>query len=97
MRNRPTITSQAARGRQLAIELLEQLEDLGADECVFGDDEYRGGRPQSDALGVAWNAAKAAGPYAEREFCSVLTDFLGSALGGAIPDADFYRSGDVAA
>jgi hypothetical protein len=75
-----------ADGRRLAVNMLVEMRDLGADELVIDRaDEYRDGRPQNDVL-VRYLRTAREQPRVEAGFLAVLTDVLGSAVegGGAI-------------
>ncbi len=92
---RKTFT-QADAGRQLAVDMLREIHELGADELVI-DHEGRAGRPQSDVVARHLQSARAAGTMAERAFIAVITDALGTALEGSLPEPEFYERAEAVA
>lgn len=67
-----------ADGHQLAIDLLDEMSEIGMDElCIDQADEYREGRSQNDVLTRYLRAAQQH-PAVERGFLAVLTDVIGS-------------------
>ena len=74
-----------ADGRQLAADMLKEMERIGFDELALDGAQYREGRPQNDVLARYLAAARGSADI-ERGFLAVLTDVLGSAAehdGGA--------------
>ena len=73
----------ANTGRRLAVELLLEIRELGA--------EWTQGQAQSDVLSRYLEEVRKADAETERAFLGVLTDFIGSSLDGATPDPEFYE------
>jgi len=80
----------ASDGRELAVNMLVEMEELGLDElAIEGNvelaDEVRDGRPQSDIL-LRYLRVAQQHPEVEAGFLAILTDALGSSVegGGAI-------------
>lgn len=79
-------------GRELAVSMLRELEDVDADLVAIREDERPAGTPQSNVVLRHLAAVRAADcRELEAGFGAVLTDFLASALNGAVPDATFYE------
>ena len=71
-----------ADGHQLAIDLLDEMQDIGMDELGIDEaDEYRDGRPQNDVLTRYLRVAQTH-PQVEKGFLAVLTDVIGSHVEG---------------
>lgn len=76
----------SADGRQLAIDMLLELRDLGADATAID-------RPgQQNIVGHYLRIIREQGaPALEHGFAAVLTDFIAGALDGAAPDPEVYE------
>jgi hypothetical protein len=85
----------ADTGRALAIDMLCEIHELGADELAL-DHVYRDGRPQSDVVVRHLQRARAAGAVAERAFLAVITDALGAAIETSLPDPEYYDHAEAA-
>lgn len=82
----------AEDGRQLAIDMLRELEAMRGEEmedCLMAD----GRTPVRNNIVARYLRALGAArsPDAETMFASVLTDFIAGAVDGAVADAEFYE------
>jgi hypothetical protein len=88
-----------ADGRQLAIDMLRQIHELEPDAACID----RGTRVSAGLAGEQRNVVadylrtmrERSSPELEDGFGEVLTDFLASALDGAVPDPEFYEAEDA--
>ena len=82
------------QGRAAAVELLRQLEDLDGDACCI-DSGIRAQMGYGAQLNPVADFLKMIRERASVEFEAgageILTDYLASVVGGAIPDVDFYE------
>lgn len=81
-------------GRELAVQLLRELGMANADATTIDADCWPEGVHAQDNIVLRYLRALRESGSADLEagFASILTDFIGSALDGAVPDADYYEA-----
>lgn len=79
-----------ADGRQLAVDLLRELRAAWEDESWLID-ERTGAQRDNVVLRYLAVLRTQGSPSAEAGFAAVLTDFMGSAVNGGVPDPDLYE------
>lgn len=81
------------RGADLAIEMLDELEERSQDDVFVLDPTNRGSRPQDNIVLRYLNRARDTNDSrCIVAFCAVLTDFVASGCDGVIPDAALLES-----
>ena len=81
-----------ADGRALAVAMLRHFWDVEDDQHSI-EAMYRTEGTQQDNVVLRYVGEAAAGNAdALTGFCAVLTDYIGSAVGGSVPDEDIYEN-----
>jgi hypothetical protein len=83
------------KGARIALDLLIELDSIEDDgSCICDqtsiDHSPRQGRPFRNMVAEYAGKAQSVGPEALEAFYAILGDYIGSAVGGCVPDIDVY-------